>query len=165
MCLGQTKMEVTCRKMTIAQQNDAEFLLNSFLRNDSNYLATRAIYGDRGPLALRRALALFSRRKNLGFVWLAYLFKEPVAVCVVSFAISTSIGGLVAKLDDVYVASHVQHRGVASQMLEALIKELKRNRIRRIDTSVYKRNRKADRFYKKMGFKDLGEERLALILL
>jgi ribosomal protein S18 acetylase RimI-like enzyme len=49
-------------------------------------------------------------------------------------------------------------------MLEALIKELKRNRVRRIDTSVYKRNRKADRFYKKMGFKDLGEERLALVL-
>src|SRR4029453_1091173 len=62
-------MEVTCRKMTIARQKDAEFLLNFFLRNDINYLATRAIYGDRGLPALRRAWSLF---RTVGQDWLWY---------------------------------------------------------------------------------------------
>ena len=157
-------MKVHCRRMTKPRLRDAERLLSSFLGSDPHYLIVSAAYGDQGPEALRRALALFLRRKDLGFIWLAYDAEEPVAACVVSYAISTSIGGLVAKLDDVCVLPQFQRRGVATEMLQALIKELKRQNVGRIDTSVHKRNFDAARYYKKMGFKPLGEDRLARLL-
>jgi GNAT superfamily N-acetyltransferase len=150
--------------MTKKRRKDAKLLLNSFLSNDPHYLATSAAYGDQGLPALRRAIGLFLRRPELGFIWLAYVTQEPVAVCVISYAISTSIGGLVAKLDDLYVTAHRQRQGIATQLLKGLIKELKRKRVQRIDTAIYRGNRRGSFFYKKLGFKSLHEERLALVL-
>jgi GNAT superfamily N-acetyltransferase len=157
-------MKITCRRMTRTRRLDAQALLNAFLREDDHYLKTSKAYGDAGLAALKRALWLFLRRSDLGFVWLAYLDGEPAAVCVVSYAISTSIGGLVAKLDDVYVAPHLHGRGVGTQMMKALRQELKRKRVRRIDTSVVRGNRAAEKYYRKNGFMQPGEERLTLLL-
>src|SRR5258707_2398041 len=133
-------MKSSCRKMTRTRRADAQALLDAFLREDEHYLETGGMYGDAGLPALKRALELFLRRSDLGFVWLAYANSEPAAVCVVSYAISTSIGALVAKLDDVYVATHLHGRGVGTQMMKALRQELKRKRVRRIDTSVHNGN-------------------------
>ena len=150
--------------MTKTRRADAQTLLNAFLREDDRYLETSSAYGDEGLPALRRALALFLRRSDLGFVWLAYADNEPAAVYVMSYAISTSIGGLVAKLDDVYVAPHLHGRGVGTHMMKSLIKELKRKRVRRIDTSVHNGNEVAAKYYRKNGFMMLNEERLTLVL-
>jgi ribosomal protein S18 acetylase RimI-like enzyme len=157
-------MKINCRRMTKTRRADAQALLNAFLREDEHYLETSGSYGDAGLPALKRALELFLRRSDLGFVWLAYADNEPAAVCVVSYAISTSIGGLVAKLDDVYVAPHLHGRGVGTQMLKSLIGELKRKRVRRIDTSVHNGNDAAANYYRKNGFAMLGEERLTLLI-
>jgi GNAT superfamily N-acetyltransferase len=157
-------LDVICKKMTKKRRGDAQLLLDNFLRNDPHYLATSAAYGDQGSPALRRAIELFWRRPELGFVWLAYVIQEPVAVCVISYRISTSTGGVVAKLDDLYVTAHRRRQGIATQMLKDLIKELRRRRIRRIDTAVYRDNRSGSVFYKKLGFKSLHEQRLALVL-
>ena len=157
-------MKISCRKMTKTRRADAQALLNAFLREDEHYLETSGSYGDGGLPALKRALGLFLRRSDLGFVWLAYADREPAAVCVVSYAISTSIGGLVAKLDDVYVAPHLHGRGVGTQMMTSLIKELKRRRVRRIDTSVHNGNDVAASYYRKNGFMALNEERLTRVL-
>jgi len=157
-------MNIVCVKMSRNRRAHAESLLNDFLRNDPHYLATSGAYGDKGRPALRQALALFLRRAELGFVWLAYLNKAPVAVCVVSYAISTSIGGVVAKLDDVYVRAEVQRHGIATKMLKDLIQHLRARKIRRLDTSVYKANQAAAIFYERLGFSTLDEERLTLVL-
>lgn len=101
---------------------------------------------------------------EFGFIWLAYVGSDAVGVCVVSYAISTSIGGWVAKLDDLFVATEMQRQGIATEMLRGLADELRDEGVRRIDTSVYSQNRNAERHYKQLGFKALGEERLALVL-
>lgn len=159
-----THMKISCRRMTPTRRADAQALLNAFLREDEHYLETSGSYGDAGLPALKRALGLFLRRSDLGFVWLAYADGEPAAVCVASYAISTSIGGLVAKLDDVYVAPHLHGRGIGSKMMKSLIKELKRSRVRRIDTSVHNDNDVAANYYRKNGFTRLNEERLTRVL-
>jgi GNAT superfamily N-acetyltransferase len=151
-------------KMTARRQGDAMRLLNTFLRGDKHYLASSLAYGDRGLPALKRATRKFLRHPELGFVWLAYIGSEAVGVCVISFAISTSIGGLVAKLDDVFVMKKHQRQGVATQMLLALIAELRRKSVLRIDSGVYRKNRNAKKYYEALGFKSLGEERIALLL-
>jgi ribosomal protein S18 acetylase RimI-like enzyme len=157
-------MDVVCRKMSKELVPDAGALIDSFLRKDEFYSRTSSVYGDKGPIALKRALSLFLAHADLGFVWLAYTNRQPVGVCVVSYAISTSMGQLVAKLDDVYVACQFRRRGIATQMLTALAEELRRAGIGRIDTAVYTRNHGAREFYLKMDFRELGEERLSLIL-
>jgi len=155
---------LSSRKMTRPVVDDAFGLLNQFLRADESYLHSSLVYGDRGEQALTQALEIFLERPHLGFVWLTYEEHHPVAVCVVCYAISTSIGGLVAKLDDVYVAQASQRRGVGTYMLQSLAAELRRLGVLRIDTSVHLTNDTAETLYRKLGFKKLGEERLALVL-
>ncbi|HEV7798687.1 MAG TPA: hypothetical protein VGO73_11050, partial [Pyrinomonadaceae bacterium] len=94
---------ITCRKMSAADVADAFEMLRVFLNEDEHYLASSKAYGDRGFQGLNDALDLFLEQPELGFVWLAYDTNGVGGVCVVCYAISTSMGAVVAKLDDVSV--------------------------------------------------------------
>ncbi len=108
-------MNLRFRKMTARQSADAQALLQTFLREDEHYLDSSAAYGDAGPKALSRAIALFLRRPELGFVWLAYADGKPAGCCVVCYAVSTSMGKVVGKLDDVFVAAGYRGKGVGTE--------------------------------------------------
>ena len=157
-------MNLRFRKMTARQSADAKALLQTFLREDEHYLDSSAASGDAGTKALPRAVALFLRRPELGFVWLAYANGKPAGCCVVCYAVSTSMGKVVGKLDDVFVAADYRGKGVGTRMLKALTAELKKKKIGRIDTAVHTRNPDAARYYARLGFKPLREERMALVL-
>jgi GNAT superfamily N-acetyltransferase len=150
--------------MTADTEDDAFALLSEFLRHDEHYLESSQAYGDLGDAALIAALDLFLKDPGLGFVWLGYDDATPVAVCVVSFAISTSVGGIVAKLDDVFVVRERRGRSVGSLHLDQLKRELSRIHVLRIDTSVHVSNETARGFYLKHGFEALHEERLSFRL-
>ena len=157
-------MKVTCRKMTARDAIAAEALLSAFLREDAHYLGTAGVYGDKGPRALKAAPRMFVRRPRLGFVWLTFVNGRPAGCCVISYAISTSIGAIVGKLDDVFVTQGFRGKGVGEAMLRALEKQLKKEKVKRIDTAVVTDNAGAARFYARMGYRALGEERLAKVL-
>ncbi|HWD16273.1 MAG TPA: hypothetical protein VG865_06675 [Casimicrobiaceae bacterium] len=89
--------------MTTVTRVDARRLLGAFLEGDDHYRASAVHYGHAGAEALDRALDLFLARPEIGFVWLAFVDGRAKAACVVCYAISTSRGALVAKLDDVTV--------------------------------------------------------------
>jgi ribosomal protein S18 acetylase RimI-like enzyme len=154
--------------MTDATRSDARRVLAAFLAGDEHYRASAGVYGDGGPEALARALALFVARPELGFVWLAFVDapdgRTAVAACVVCYAISTSRGSLVAKLDDVHVDEGWQGRGVGSAMLGALVERLRREGVTRIDCGCHRDNAMAWRFYERLGFRPLDEERIALLI-
>jgi GNAT superfamily N-acetyltransferase len=159
---------VTCAPMDATTRDDAFRLLAAFLGDDEHYLASSAVYGDGGRDAIARALDLFLSQPERGFVWLAFVkdngARATVGACVVCRAISTSRGGLVAKLDDVTIAAGWQGRGVGGAMLKALADELRRQRISRIDTACHRDNAGAWRFYERLGFCPLDEERISLLL-
>jgi len=159
---------VRCAQMTGATRTGAHTLLASFLRGDTHYRASAAVYGDGGDMALVEALDLFVARPEIGFVWLAEIELQgawqPVGACVVCRAISTSRGSLVAKLDDVTVHPAWQGRGVGGRMLNMLCEQLRLEGITRIDCGCHRENEGAWRFYERLGFQSLGEERLALLL-
>lgn len=159
---------VTCAPMTAATVSGAFALLSGFLRGDGHYLASSSAYGDGGGDALARALDLFLARPEIGFVWLASanVGAKPAAVgaCVICYAISTSRGTLVAKLDDVTIDDGWRGRGVGGAMLTALGDDLRARGITRIDTACHRDNAGAWRFYERLGFRPLDEERIALLL-
>jgi ribosomal protein S18 acetylase RimI-like enzyme len=158
--------EIACARMTAATRDDASHLLDGFLRADDHYLASSAAYGDGGAQALERALDLFLAHPEIGFVWLASTGGQGpvVGACVVCRAISTSRGSVVAKLDDVTIAEGWQGRGIGSAMLGELAAHLRREGITRIDTACHRDNAGAWRFYERLGFRPLDEERIALLL-
>jgi GNAT superfamily N-acetyltransferase len=139
-------------------------LFLAFLQADPHYLDAAAAYGDAGPGALRRALDLFVERPELGFVWMGRRGAEVVCCCVACFAISTSRGTLVAKLDDVNVRPGLEGQGIGSAMLASLRDELRRAGVTRIDTATHFDNPRARRFYERHGFATLREERLSCLI-
>ena len=155
---------IRCARMSQASADDARSLLRAFLRDDAHYRASSDAYGDGGVDALDRAIALFLERPEIGFVWLAYENATAVGACVVCRAISTSRGGIVAKLDDVTVHPQWQGKGVGGTMLAQLRDHLREEEITRIDCGCHRDNEGAWRFYARLGFVPLDEERLALLI-
>lgn len=158
------RVALACEPMNATTRSEARRLLGAFLADDRHYLASSAHYGDGGIEALDRALDLFLARPEIGFVWLALVDAMAVGACVVCYAISTSRGGLVAKLDDVTIDSAWQARGVGTAMFAALARWLREAGAGRIDTACHRDNVRAWRFYERQGFRPLDEERIALLL-
>jgi GNAT superfamily N-acetyltransferase len=156
--------ELRCRKMTAADHEAAGRLLKAFFAEDEFYLESSGAYGDAGAAPIGKALDMFIARPELGFVWLAFRGDEAVGMCVICYAISTSLGAVVGKLDDVFIAAGARGQGVGSAMLKALGVELKAAKVLRIDSAVHVRNTQAARFYARAGFRPLHEERIALLL-
>ena len=157
-----------CTRMTQSTRSEARALLRAFLEEDEHYRASAAVYGDGGGDALERALDLFLSRPEIGFVWLAQVqdgaSMHTVGACVVCHAISTSSGSVVAKLDDVSIRVDWRGRGIGQQMLAALMQHLRARGIARIDCGCHRDNAGAWRFYERMGFRPLDEERIAVLL-
>jgi len=147
-------MSLTAKAMTESQKEDAFGLLNAFLSNDAHFLDSSPAYGGGGEDALRAALALFVSSPERGFV----------ACCVACYAISTTVGGIVVKLDDVSVAPGREGRGIGSALMDSLKAELRRRGVMRIDTSCHVDNARAHAFYVRHGFREVREERLTHVL-
>jgi ribosomal protein S18 acetylase RimI-like enzyme len=150
--------------MTFVDVSDAFQMLSAFLGEDEHYLASSKAYGDRGLRGLNDALDLFLERPELGFIWMAYDEGGPAAMCVVCYAISTSMGAVVAKLDDVSVKENSRGKGIGTALIEQLKQQLRKELVTRIDVAVHLENPEAKRFYEKLGFIALNEERLACVI-
>jgi ribosomal protein S18 acetylase RimI-like enzyme len=150
--------------MGAADVRDAFQMLCDFLSADEHYLASSQAYGDLGLKGLNNALDLFLERPELGFVWMAFDENGAAGVCVVCYAISTSMGSVVAKLDDVSVKPDRRGQGVGAKMLSQLKEQLQRETVTRIDVAVHLDNPQARSFYEKQGFVRLNEERLSCVI-
>lgn len=155
---------ITCRKMSAADVRDAFEMLSDFLRGDEHYLASSEAYGDKGLRGLNDSLDLFLEQPELGFVWMAFDEQGAAGVCVVCYGISTSMGAVVVRLDDVYVKKDLRGKGVGTELITQLKEQLRKETVARIDVAVHFDNPEARRFYERFGFVQLHEERLASIL-
>lgn len=150
--------------MTAADVTDAFEMLSAFLNEDEHYLASSKAYGDRGLQGLNDALDLFLEQPELGFVWMASDENGVAGICVICYAISTSMGAVVAKLDDVSVKADRRGQGVGTELLEQLKEQLRKEMVTRIDVAVHFENTEAYRFYERLGFAALNEERMACVI-
>jgi ribosomal protein S18 acetylase RimI-like enzyme len=74
------------------------------------------------------------------------------------------MGAVVAKLDDVSVKEDRRGQGVGTALLEQLKEQLRREAVTRIDVGVHIDNPAARKFYERLGFVPLNEERLACVI-
>ena len=157
-------VSLRCRKMGAADVSDAFEMLTEFLSADEHYLASSQAYGDLGLQGLNNALDLFLERPELGFVWMAFDERGAAGICVVCYAISTSMGAVVAKLDDVSVKPDRRGKGIGTELIEQLKEQLRREAVTRIDVAVHMENPQARSFYERTGFVRLNEERLSCLI-
>jgi ribosomal protein S18 acetylase RimI-like enzyme len=150
--------------MGAADVSDAFEMLTEFLSADEHYLASSQAYGDLGLQGLNNALDLFLERSELGFVWMAFDERGAAGICVVCYAISTSMGAVVAKLDDVSVKPDRRGKGVGTELIEQLKEQLRKEAVTRIDVAVHMENPQARSFYERSGFVRLNEERLSCLI-
>lgn len=150
--------------MGAADVRDAFAMLGDFLREDEHYLASSEAYGDLGFKGLNNALHLFLERPELGFVWMAFDERGAAGICVVCYAISTSMGSVVAKLDDVSVKPDRRGKGIGTELMDQLKEQLRKEAVTRIDVAVHMENPKARSFYERTGFIRLNEERLSCLI-
>lgn len=150
--------------MGAADVADAFHMLSDFLRADEHYLASSEAYGDLGLKGLNDSLDLYLERPELGFVWMAYDEQGVAGICVVGYGISTAMGSVVAKLDDVFVKPDRRDGGIGSEMLNQLKEQLRKEAVTRIDTSVHLQNPQARTFYERAGFVSLNEERMSCLI-
>ncbi|HEX9423125.1 MAG TPA: GNAT family N-acetyltransferase, partial [Pyrinomonadaceae bacterium] len=73
-------------------------------------------------------------------------------------------GAVVAKLDDVSVKADRRGGGIGTALLEQLKEQLRKESVTRIDVGVHLENSEARRFYERLGFLALNEERLAYVI-
>ena len=107
--------------MAGAERLDAFALMRAFRRDEA---------------ALGEALAMFVERPDYGFVWLAYDDDIPAGCVSVAFAISTSTGGLLAELRDVWVVPDRRRRGIGSALLATLHGRLDQLGVGRIEAAI-----------------------------
>ena len=155
---------IACEPMTAATLPGALRVITEFLTADPHYLASSVAYGATDAGTTAKALRMFLARPELGFVYVAKQGDEVVAACVACFAISTTRGGLVIKLDDVSVLPGHLGNGIGTAMLDALKAHLRTLGVSRIDIGCHRDNDGAWRFYERHGFAPLDEERLACVL-
>jgi GNAT superfamily N-acetyltransferase len=158
------------RRMSSDDRPEAFALLAELLETDAYYRDSSLAYAapqegaEAKEAALGQALSLFVDRPDYGFVWMGFDADRAVACATVSYAISISIGKVVARLDAFVVAPQARRRGIGSATLEALAHELHRAEIARLDANAHLANDAAKQFYIDLGFLPLREERFALAL-
>lgn len=145
------------------EARDAVLLLTEFLETDEYYLDSSSRYSMGGHRA-QEAVGLLIDHPENGVIVLGYIGATPVSCCVLTFAVSTSAGSWVTKLDDMYVLPGLRGKGIGTAMMKFVVELVSSRGHRRIDLGVHIRNVRARRFYKRVGFRSLHEERQSLLL-
>jgi len=167
---GITEPRLDFRRMTSTERPDVFRLLSEYFASDPFYRESAAAYEgkrndrERTDAALAEALALFIDRPDYGFVWLAFEGLRLVGCAAIGYAISLSLGRVVASLDVLTVEPAARRRGVGVELVESLLAQLENAEVARLDASVHRRNEAAIKFYAGLGFEPAHEERMSLVI-
>ena len=113
---------------------------------------------DKIPYELRsltKGLDTLLRNFSLGQAWLMECHKKPVGYAVLTYNFDLEYGGLEGMLMDLYVDKHYRNRGVGSLALYEIEDFCRERGIRAIELQVLHRNKAAEAFYCKAGFRVL----------
>ncbi len=99
------------------------------------------------------ALAPLLEGSPHGAVWLIGPRAAPVGYIAITFGWSLAYGGLDGMIDEFYIRDTVRGRGVGTEVLIALIKELEAGGVTALHLEVADDNARAGALYQRLGFK------------
>ena len=112
----------------------------------------------------RSALLSFFSDRTYGQIWLIVECNSfrLMGYLFMTYGFSFEYGGRVALIDELFILSHFQSKGIGSKVIKHAIQEVKKEGLRVIRLEVTKNNVNAIRLYERLGFKDLGRSLLVL---
>lgn len=88
-----------------------------------------------------------------GAVWLIGPRKAPVGYIAITFGWSIEMGGLDGFVDEFFIRENVRGRGMGTEVLAALVKELAGGGLMALHLEVSPGNERAQRLYRRLGFR------------
>lgn len=99
------------------------------------------------------------RVPDRGFVFLALRDGTAVGVACVSFSWTVERGGMVAWLDELYVAPALREHGIGNELLGAVIARAGADGCLTVELEVETSHARAEHLYRRHGFHDLPRRR------
>jgi len=115
-----------------------------------------------GPSRLRRQLAEYLSEPTYGCGWLATRSDVAVGYLLCSFVYSFEHGGLMAEIDELFVATPYRRQGVGQALVGGARTELAARGCHYLQMQVADHNGEAQGFYTRLGFKVKAGYRLWL---
>lgn len=156
--------DLTFKIISHRDREEAIAMLGKFLETDEYYLDSAKAYEIGRERPYEAAVDLFLQFPRSGEIVLAVSGGDAAGCCVLTYVISTSAGDWVAKLDDVFIDERFRGRGMGTAMMMFVEEHARRRGARRIDTSVHSKNYGAARFYQRLGYLPLNEERVSKVI-
>ena len=103
--------------------------------------------------ARRAALMPLLEGSPHGAVWLIGPRKAPVGYIVITFGWSIEMGGLDGFVDEFFIRETVRGRGMGSEVLATLLKQLASAGLKALHLEVDRGNARAQRLYERHGFR------------
>lgn len=112
------------------------------------------------PSRLRRQLREFLSEPAYGCGWLATRSDVAAGYLLCSFVYSFEHGGLMAEIDELFVAAPFRRQGIGQALLDKAQSELGARGCRHLQMQVADDNEEAQMFYSRLGFRQKTGYRL-----
>jgi GNAT superfamily N-acetyltransferase len=112
-----------------------------------------------------RALGAMLADERLGYVWLIDAEGSSVGYVVLSLRFGMEYGGLMACIDDLFVAPHSRNKGLSTAALIEVRDFCKQIGIRAITVEVGHGNRPAQTVYRRLGLVEAPDRQLLVLAL
>ncbi|KIM10267.1 MAG: hypothetical protein KU38_07770 [Sulfurovum sp. FS08-3] len=100
------------------------------------------------------ALETIIQNQQIGTIFVAKIDNKSVGMVSLLYTVSTALGGKVALLEDMIVASPYQNQGVGKALLSHALAFAQNQKIKRVTLLTDKTNTKAQRLYQAFGFEE-----------
>ncbi|MEZ5451464.1 MAG: GNAT family N-acetyltransferase [Thiothrix sp.] len=137
-------MSLTITPATLADIPALCRLLDRLFTQEAEFQSDRA--------AQERGLTAIISQPHVGHILVARQDDETVGMVNLLYTVSTALGGRVALLEDMVIASEVRGQGVGSTLLAAAIDHARQQGCLRITLLTDLDNHVAQAFYRKQGF-------------
>jgi len=112
--------------------------------------------------SLRRGLDTLLRNVSQGQAWLMEIHKKPVGYALLTYNFDLEYGGIEGMLTDLYVDKRYRNHGIGSLALYEIEDFCRDRGISSVELQVLARNKAAEDFYRKSGFRILPRKVMVL---
>lgn len=105
--------------------------------------------------SLGQGLDVLLRNPSQGKMWLMEVHKKPVGYALLTYNFELEYGGAEGVLRDLFVEKRCRNQGIGSLALYEVEDYCRERGMRAFQLQVPRRNRSAEIFYRKAGFREL----------